>query len=91
MARHSNPDPSPSPSPSLNNPNRNNPTSSPDPDPDQVDGEELACSQFVCTMGPWAALAQDWFDIPVPMTGIKVRIRGEGLVRVRDRVCEPEP
>ena len=37
----------------------------------KVDGEALPCSQFVCTMGPWAALAQDWFDMPVPMTGIK--------------------
>jgi len=37
----------------------------------RVDGEAVACSQFVCTMGPWAALAQDWFDMPVPMTGIK--------------------
>ena len=36
-------------------------------------------------------MAQDWFDIPVPMTGIKVSIRGKGLVRVRVRVCEPEP
>ena len=31
----------------------------------------MACRAFACTMGPWAALAQDWFDIPVPMTGIK--------------------
>lgn len=36
-----------------------------------VDGEAVPCKAFVCTMGPWAALAQDWFDIPVPMTGIK--------------------
>ena len=36
-----------------------------------VDGESIPCKAFVCTMGPWAALAQDWFDIPVPMTGIK--------------------
>ena len=36
-----------------------------------VDGAELPCSHFVVTMGPWAALAQDWFDMPVPMTGIK--------------------
>ena len=36
-----------------------------------VDGESVACKAFVCTMGPWAACAQDWFKIPVPMTGIK--------------------
>ena len=36
-----------------------------------VDGKKIRCSAFVCTMGPWAALAQDWFDIPVPITGIK--------------------
>ncbi|EOD14498.1 hypothetical protein EMIHUDRAFT_461482 [Emiliania huxleyi CCMP1516] len=36
-----------------------------------IDGERVACRAFACTMGPWAALAQDWFDIPVPMTGIK--------------------
>ena len=37
----------------------------------KVDGKLVPCKQFVCTMGPWAALAQDWFDFPVPMTGIK--------------------
>ena len=37
----------------------------------KVDGEVVPCKAFVCTMGPWAALAQDWLDIPVPMTGIK--------------------
>lgn len=36
-----------------------------------VDGEVVPCKAFVCTMGPWAALAQDWFNIPVPMQGIK--------------------
>jgi len=36
-----------------------------------VDGEAVPCKAFVCTMGPWAALAQDWLDLPVPMTGIK--------------------
>jgi hypothetical protein len=30
-----------------------------------VDGEEIECSAFVVTMGPWACLAQDWFDMPV--------------------------
>ena len=37
----------------------------------KVDGELVPCKAFVCTMGPWAALAQDWFNVPVPMTGIK--------------------
>ena len=36
-----------------------------------IDGEAVAASQFVVCMGPWASLAQDWFGIPVPMTGIK--------------------
>ena len=52
----------------------------------KVDGEELACSQFVCTMGPWAALAQDWFDIPVPMTGIK-----STSIVFKDTSAEVEP
>ena len=30
----------------------------------RVDGEEVPCSQFVCTVGPWAALAQDWCGTP---------------------------
>jgi glycine/D-amino acid oxidase-like deaminating enzyme len=37
----------------------------------QIDGELVPCKAFVCTMGPWAACAQDWFGIPIPMTGIK--------------------
>ena len=28
----------------------------------KVDGKLVPCKQFVCTMGPWAALAQDWLD-----------------------------
>lgn len=36
-----------------------------------VDGAEIECSAFVVAMGPWACLAQDWFEMPVPMTGIK--------------------
>lgn len=35
----------------------------------KVDGELIPCKSFVCTMGPWAALAQDWLDFPVPMAG----------------------
>lgn len=37
----------------------------------KVDGESVPASSLVVTMGPWSALAQDWFDMPVPMTGIK--------------------
>jgi len=37
----------------------------------RVDGEAVEASKFGVTMGPWSTLAQDWFDIPVPMTGIK--------------------
>uniref|UniRef100_A0A6T9DBC0 FAD dependent oxidoreductase domain-containing protein n=1 Tax=Noctiluca scintillans TaxID=2966 RepID=A0A6T9DBC0_NOCSC len=36
-----------------------------------VDGEVLPARKFVVTMGPWSALASQWFDLPVPMTGIK--------------------
>lgn len=36
-----------------------------------VDGAAVPCSALAVTMGPWSTLAQDWFDIPVPMTGIK--------------------
>ncbi|KAL1530279.1 hypothetical protein AB1Y20_001191 [Prymnesium parvum] len=37
----------------------------------KVDGAEVAASKFVVTMGPWSTLAQEWFDMPIPMTGIK--------------------
>lgn len=37
----------------------------------KVDGEEVSASKIVVTMGPWSTLAQDWFDLPIPMTGIK--------------------
>ena len=30
----------------------------------KVDGEVVPCKAFVCTMGPWAALAQDWLGHP---------------------------
>ena len=37
----------------------------------RVSGESIECSALCVTMGPWATLAQDWFGMPVPMTGIK--------------------
>eukprot|EP00966_Prymnesium_polylepis_P024109 555284-Prymnesium_polylepis.1 len=36
-----------------------------------VDGEAVAASKLVVTMGPWSTLAQEWFGMPIPMTGIK--------------------
>ena len=37
----------------------------------RVDGAVLPADKLVVTMGPWSALAADWFGMPVPMTGIK--------------------
>lgn len=34
-------------------------------------GERLECDAVCVCMGPWTSLAQDWFGIPVPITGIK--------------------
>jgi glycine/D-amino acid oxidase-like deaminating enzyme len=36
-----------------------------------VDGELIPCTKAVVAMGPWSVLAADWFDIPVPMEGVK--------------------
>eukprot|EP00439_Symbiodinium_sp_Y106_P074572 s292_g14.t1 len=36
-----------------------------------VDGETLPADKVCVCLGPWAALAQDWFGMPVPMTGVK--------------------
>merc|ERR1711953_1651557 len=36
-----------------------------------VDGEAVQADKVCVCMGPWAALAQDWFSTPIPMTGIK--------------------
>lgn len=36
-----------------------------------VDGETVPADKVCVCMGPWAALAEDWFGMPVPMTGIK--------------------
>ena len=36
-----------------------------------VDGETVAADKVCVCLGPWAALAQDWFNMPVPMTGVK--------------------
>ncbi|CAE8591933.1 unnamed protein product, partial [Polarella glacialis] len=36
-----------------------------------VDGSVIPADKVCVCLGPWAALAQDWFDLPVPMTGVK--------------------
>ncbi|CAN0064405.1 unnamed protein product [Scytosiphon promiscuus] len=35
------------------------------------DGSEIPCDRVIVAMGPWSCLAEEWFDIPVPMQGIK--------------------
>ncbi|CAJ1379488.1 unnamed protein product [Effrenium voratum] len=37
----------------------------------KVDGEVLEAEKVCVCLGPWAALAEDWFGMPVPMTGVK--------------------
>mmetsp|Transcript_15624 Transcript_15624/g.23268 ORF Transcript_15624/g.23268 Transcript_15624/m.23268 type:complete len:277 (-) Transcript_15624:3-833(-) len=34
-------------------------------------GETIACSIVIVAMGPWSVLAEEWFNIPIPMEGIK--------------------
>lgn len=36
-----------------------------------VDGETLPADKVCICLGPWAALAQDWLGLEVPMTGVK--------------------
>lgn len=36
-----------------------------------VAGEVLQCDVFAVCMGPWAVAAEQWFGVPIPMTGIK--------------------
>lgn len=36
-----------------------------------VDGAEIAADAVVVTMGPWAACAEDWFGLKIPITGVK--------------------
>eukprot|EP00930_Biecheleria_cincta_P050495 TRINITY_DN35667_c0_g1_i1.p1 TRINITY_DN35667_c0_g1~~TRINITY_DN35667_c0_g1_i1.p1 ORF type:complete len:446 (-),score=69.56 TRINITY_DN35667_c0_g1_i1:226-1563(-) len=36
-----------------------------------VDGAVVPADKVCICLGPWAALAQDWFNMPVPMTGVK--------------------
>lgn len=36
-----------------------------------VDGKVVPAEKVCVCLGPWAALAQDWFNMPVPMTGVK--------------------
>lgn len=31
----------------------------------------VPCDAVVVAMGPWSSMAQDWFGLPVPITGIK--------------------
>lgn len=55
-----------------------------------IDGEEVEASAVVCTMGPWAACAAEWFDMPIPMTGIKstsVVFKSEGEVEPYALFC----
>ncbi|CAN0194202.1 unnamed protein product, partial [Laminaria digitata] len=35
------------------------------------DGGEIPCDRVIVAMGPWSCLAEEWFNIPVPMQGIK--------------------
>ena len=37
----------------------------------RVDGQVIPATDFVVTMGPWSVLAQEWFGVPIPITGIK--------------------
>ena len=37
----------------------------------RVDGRVLEADAVAITMGPWAALAEDWLGITVPITGVK--------------------
>lgn len=36
-----------------------------------VDGETVPADKVCACLGPWAALLEDWLDLPVPMTGVK--------------------
>lgn len=36
-----------------------------------VDGKTLPADSVCVCLGPWAALAEDWFGLAVPMTGVK--------------------
>jgi len=36
-----------------------------------VDGETIEADRVCLCLGPWAALAEKWFGLPTPMTGIK--------------------
>eukprot|EP01052_Picozoa_sp_SAG31_P039750 SAG31_NODE_5579_length_2437_cov_1.044719_1_plen_260_part_01 len=37
----------------------------------KVSGQSIPCSALCVTMGPWSSMAEDWFGIPVPITGVK--------------------
>jgi len=36
-----------------------------------VDSKPLPCKHAVIAMGPWSCQAQDWFQTPIPMEGVK--------------------
>jgi len=50
-----------------------------------VDGAVVPADKVCVCMGPWATLAQDWFGIPVPMTGI----RSTSIVYKTDDAIQP--
>mmetsp|Transcript_36646 Transcript_36646/g.90167 ORF Transcript_36646/g.90167 Transcript_36646/m.90167 type:complete len:395 (+) Transcript_36646:78-1262(+) len=36
-----------------------------------VDGKQVPCTKVVIAMGPWSCMAEEWFDNPIPMEGVK--------------------
>lgn len=36
-----------------------------------INDRELTLEQVIIAMGPWSCLAEDWFDNPIPMEGVK--------------------
>lgn len=51
----------------------------------QVDGQVVAADKVCVCLGPWAALAEDWFGLAVPMTGIK----STSIVFKSEKAVEP--
>lgn len=47
----------------------------------------LQAEHVVCSMGPWAVQAQDWFDVSIPLTGIK----STSMIFENDERVEEEP
>lgn len=50
-----------------------------------VDGKTVPADKVCLCMGPWAALAEDWFGLNVPMTGVK----STSIVFRSDQPVEP--